>query len=442
MYQTIDENEEQQKYNQVVNKITPESLGLKPTTDFEQYAQQTLIDEDSDKVKQWVDKGSIGVMEAGKRYADEFDFDGNYSNIAPVEKSEYSKKVDKRIADNQLKTQERNKRVNNGTASILDRIGAALDRWGQSAYNAQVQQSEQQANMQMPHKGDSNYKYKPYAADITGRVLYNETDLRKKINFTEALANSIGRGEALPFISGVIQGNEIKKYRDITERIKNGETIRQDELNYVNNYIDRVNEEYVRGYTIGGKIGDSILPSLLAFGSEIALGGAVLKGVGLAGKGSALALNASKNLLRTGKVSKNVAKGIAFAGGTVAESGLSAAVTTLVNPARMYVTYQERRLNDEMKITDRGTVIFQESKENPAKAFMKSLGQVYISYFTEGLGGLIGGTGKATGNRPQVHRLPWLSRILSSCGQRGLPMSWPRQQGRIQGCLSGECRRP
>ena len=159
MYQTIDENEEQQKYNQVVNKITPESLGLKPTTDFEQYAQQTLIDEDSDKVKQWVDKGSIGVMEAGKRYADEFDFDGNYSNIAPVEKSEYSKKVDKRIADNQLKTQERNKRVNNGTASILDRIGAALDRWGQTAYNAQVQQSEQQSNMQMLHKGDSNYKY-------------------------------------------------------------------------------------------------------------------------------------------------------------------------------------------------------------------------------------------------------------------------------------------
>ncbi len=398
MYQTIDENEEQQKYNQVVNKITPESLGLKPTTDFEQYAQQTLIDEDSDKVKQWVDKGSIGVIEAGKRYADEFDFDGNYSNIAPVEKSEYSKKVDKRIADNQLKTQERNKRVNNGTASILDRIGAALDRWGQTAYNAQVQQSEQQANMQMPHKGDSNYKYKPYATDITGRVLYNETDLRKKINFTEALANSIGRGEALPFISGVIQGNEIKKYRDIAEKIKNGETIRQDELNYVNNYIDRVNEEYVRGYTIGGKIGDSILPSLLAFGSEIALGGAVLKGVGLAGKGSALALNASKNLLRTGKASKNVAKGIAFAGGTVAESGLSAAVTTLVNPARMYATYQERRLNDEMKITDRGTVIFQESKETPAKAFMKSLGQVYISYFTEGLGGLIGGTGKATGN--------------------------------------------
>ena len=398
MYQTIDENEEQQKYNQVVNKITPESLGLKPTTDFEQYAQQTLIDEDSDKVKQWVDKGSIGVMEAGKRYADEFDFDGNYSNIAPAKKSEYSKKVDKRIADNQLKTQERNKRVNNGTASILDRIGAALDRWGQTAYNAQVQQSEQQSNMQMPHKGDSNYKYKPYAADITGRVLYNETDLRKKINFTEALANSIGRGEALPFVSGIIQGNEIKKYRDITERIKNGETIRQDELNYVNNYIDRVNEEYVRGYTIGGKIGDSILPSLLAFGGEIALGGAALKAVGLAGKGSALALNASKNLLRTGKVSKNVAKGIAFAGGTVAESGLSAAVTTLVNPARMYATYQERRLNDELKITDRGTVIFQESKETPAKAFMKSLGQVYISYFTEGLGGLIGGTGKVAGN--------------------------------------------
>ena len=67
MYKEIDENEEQKKYTEVVNKITPESLGLRPTNDFAEYAQQTIIDENPDKVKEWVGKGAINVMEAGKR---------------------------------------------------------------------------------------------------------------------------------------------------------------------------------------------------------------------------------------------------------------------------------------------------------------------------------------------------------------------------------------
>ena len=409
MYQIIDEKDEQQKYNQIVDKITPQSLGLKPTTDFAQYAQQTLIDENPAKVKEWIDKGSIGVMEAGRRFA--YEFDGTYDNVIsreeqiaefrrkhPVIGESRSRTVEERIANNKRKIEERNKRVNNGTASILDRIGAGLDRWGNASYNAQVQHAQQQADAQMPHKGDSNYRYTPVAVDKSGRVIYNETDLRKKIDFTEALADSIGRGKAMPFVAGWIEGSSVKKYRDITGRIANGEAIRQDELDYVNRYIDRMNEEYIRGYTIGGKIGDAILPSLLAFGSEIMLGGAVLKGLGLAGAGKSLGVSAGANLLKTGKVSKNVAKGIAFTTGTVAESGLSAGVTTAVNPARIYATYQERRLNDEMKITDRGTVIFQEAKESPAKALFKSLGQVYIAYFTEGLGGLIGAPVKGTGN--------------------------------------------
>ena len=79
MYQIIDEKDEQQKYNQIVDKITPQSLGLKPTTDFAQYAQQTLIDENPAKVKEWIDKGSIGVMEAGRRFA--YEFDGTYDNV-------------------------------------------------------------------------------------------------------------------------------------------------------------------------------------------------------------------------------------------------------------------------------------------------------------------------------------------------------------------------
>lgn len=406
MYKEIDENEEQKKYTEVVNKITPESLGLRPTNDFAEYAQQTIIDENPDKVKEWVGKGAINVMEAGKRYASEFD--GTYGNIDPaanlnrVEKALHNSGVnnivDERINKRAKVKAERNKRVNNGTASILDRIGAGLDRWGNASYQAQVKGAEQQEASQMPHKNDPNYKYKPVGTDITGRVIYNETDLRKKIDFSEALADSIGKGKALPFISGLVEGSSAKKYRDIAERIRNGEAIRQDELDFVNRYNENLNEEYIRGYTIGGQIGSSILPSLLAFGSEMALGGAVLGRLGLKGIGVASGTNLGKSLLRSGKVSKKMAKGIAFTTGQLAEGGITAGVTSAVNPSRIFATYQERRLNDEMKITDRGTVIFSEAKESPAKAFVKSLGQVYISYFTENMGALLGSPLKAGGN--------------------------------------------
>lgn len=404
-YKIIDENEEQKKYNEVVEKITPESLGLRPTTDFAQYAQQTLIDENPQKVKQWIDEGEIGIMEAGKRFT--YEFNGTYENIDNsinlnrIEKalanSGRNKIVAERIENNKRKIEERNERVNNGTASILDRIGAGLDRWGKASYEAQVQYAEQQANAQMPHKDDPNFRYKPVSIDKSGRVIYSETDLRKKIDFSEALADSIGQGKALPFVSGVIEGSSAKKYRDIVERIRNGEAIRQDELDYVNHYIDRKNEEYVRGYTIGGQIGQSILPSLLAFGGEMALGGAILKRIGLAGFGLAGGVNLGKNLLRTGKVGKGIAKGIAFTTGQLAEGGINAAVTSTVNPTRIFATFQERRLNDEMKITDRGTVIFQEATESPAKAFIKSLAQVYVSYFTENMGSLLSAPVKASG---------------------------------------------
>lgn len=402
MYKIIDDNEEQMKFDEVVNKITPQTLGLNPTTDFEQYAQEEIINDNPEKVKGWIDKGSIGILEAGERF--EYEFNGTYDNIdnnanlnkaeLALKNSNYNNIVDERIENAKIKKAERERRISDGTASILDKIGSGFDKWGEASYQAQLQNAQTQEDLQKPHKNDTSYRYNPAFVSKAGNIIYSETDLKKKIGFSEALADSIGRGKSMPLFSGAIEGATNKKFRDITDRIKNNEAIRQDELDFVNHYLDRQNEEYVRGYTIGGAIGKSYLPSLMAFGSEIALGGAVLKGLGLAGSGTALGVNVGANLLKTGKVSKGVAKGVALTTGTLAEAGMSAGVTTAINPSRIFATYQERRLNDEMKITDRGTVIFKESKETPAKAFMKSLGQVYISYFAEGLGGLITGAGR------------------------------------------------
>ena len=43
MYQIIDDKQEQKIFD--TNKITPEVLGLKPTTDFEDYANRVIVDE-------------------------------------------------------------------------------------------------------------------------------------------------------------------------------------------------------------------------------------------------------------------------------------------------------------------------------------------------------------------------------------------------------------
>ena len=396
MYKTIDENEEQKKSNDLAGKIKFDDLGLRQTNDFAQFATETIKKEMPEQYEFWKSKGSIGVLEAGKMFADEFD--GSYDNVLTIEQQkqnyrckhpvigeERSNKVDERIAKNKRAREERQKRINEGSASLYDKIVNKLDQFGDNSYKAQVDAAKQNEQLQKPHKGNPNYRYEAKGADLSGRVIYNEVDLRKKIGFAEGLHDSIGSGEALPFVAGWVTGSYDKHIESIKNKVENGEQITQQELDSFNRYREREYEKQVRGYTVGGEIGASWLPSMLAFGSDMVLGGAVLKGVGLAGKGLAVGDAISKGL-GSGKVA-NVTGKVA---GHLLEGGMAAGVTSLVNPGRIYATYRERRLNDTMKITDRGTVIFTDAKESPAKAFLKSLQQVYISYFTENMGALIG----------------------------------------------------
>lgn len=396
MYKTIDENEEQKKSNDLAGKIKFDDLGLKQTNDFAQFATETIKKEMPKQYESWKSKGSIGVLEAGKMFADEFD--GSYDNVLTIEQQkqnyrdkhpvigeERSNKVDERIAKNKRAREERQKRINEGSASLYDKIVNKLDQFGDNSYKAQVDAAKQNEQLQKPHEGNPNYRYEAKGADLSGRVIYNEVDLRKKIGFAEGLHDSIGSGEALPFVAGWVTGSYDKHIENIKNKVENGEQITQQELDSFNRYREREYEKQVRGYTVGGEIGASWMPSMLAFGSEMALGGAVLKGVGLAGKGLAVGDVISKGL-GSGKVA-NVTGKVA---GHLLEGGMAAGVTSLANPGRIYATYRERRLSDTMKITDRGTVIFTDAKESPAKAFLKSLQQVYISYFTENMGALIG----------------------------------------------------
>ena len=106
---------------------------------------------DTQNIKEWTNKGSITPFEYGRRKSLEFDEKYNnineYANLSNIElklkNTDYNNTVDERIAKNKKAKEERNKRVNEGNASFLDRTGAFLDRWGKASLEAQLKDDKQ-----------------------------------------------------------------------------------------------------------------------------------------------------------------------------------------------------------------------------------------------------------------------------------------------------------
>lgn len=344
----IDDSAIRQQYNETINE-------LKPIT--KQSAN------DTGKIKEWKNKGGITPFEYAQNRA--IEFNGTYNNIDnnvnfnPVEQalrnSPRNEAVRKKIEENFRQKQERNKRVNDGTASFWDRAGAALDRMGNASYQAQV-----------------NAPADPIVKNIIESQ--NTTDKTGKINFTESLGNSFASGEWIPFIGGFIGGVDDKKEREIQEKIRKSQPIRQDELNYLNYRLNKRQEENVRGYTWGGQIADGILPSMIRFSGEIATGQWVLKGLGLMPELASGATTGQTALYHLG----NIAKG--GAANTLLPTGWN----------DTYQTLQNRLLNNGMEFTDKGSYIFKEAAEKPAISFLKSLGQTFVEFASEYSGGLLG----------------------------------------------------
>lgn len=344
----MDDNTIRQQFSNTIEK-------LKPITN--------VSVNDTGKIKEWQKKGGITPFELGQRKG--VIFDGTYSNIdnsanlsrieQKLKDSAYNDKVEQRIQAAKNQKAERNKRVNEGTASFFDRAGAALDRMGQASYQAQLNTSD----------------------DITSRMagVNKQSEPRTgEINFAEALGNSFMTGSWLPFVGGYIGSADTQKERAIEEKIRNGKPIRQDELNFINHRIEQRKEESVRGYTWGGQVADSFLPSLVRFGGEIATGQWVLRGLGLTSE-----LPAGANL------GQKVLHGL----GEMGKTGL---VNTVLPTgwSNTFENYQERMLQNEFDITDKGQIIFQESTEKPATAFLKSLGETFVMFASEAAGELIG----------------------------------------------------
>lgn len=317
---------------------------------------------DTQKIQEWNSKGAITPFEYGQRKS--VVFDGTYNNIdsnanlsaleTKLKNSDYNNTVEQRIANQKRAKEERNKRVNEGNASFVDRVGAALDRWGNASLQAQI---------------DNNKQDLPI-----GSIEQRKNDTGK-IDFSESLQNSFENMSWLPYVGGFLEEADTQKEREIRKHILNGEPIRQDELDFLNKRLEEFKENKVRGYTIGGEIAKNLLPSVARFGLEMATGGWILNSLGFAPK-----------LANGANFAQKVQHGVK----TMAATGAVNTLNPLTGANEIYSVYQQRMNENELSLSDDGKFIFQESKEKPNTAFLKSMQQVFIMFASEAAGGLIG----------------------------------------------------
>lgn len=341
----LDDNAIREQFSNTINE-------LKPLT-------KTSVN-DTGKIQAWKDKGPITPYEAALREAK------NYNGLTELSPDKI----------------ERNKRVNNGTASFMDRAGAAIDRYSQSisenqkAYYGSLQKKSENEN-------NPNIKRKVVGGDDFGNLIYSEKDISKPIGFAEALSNTLFYGTG---IGAVVSGIDAKKEREIGKKISNGESLTEEEQRFINQKNEERQEKAVRGYTMGGSIGSTVGYSL-GFGADLLAGSYAFRVLGLGGMGSNVGANTYKAMQGVGaskKASLIAGKGARAVTNAFGETTLT---TILNSPYRLFAGYQERMLNNEMKLTDNGNAVFSMSEEKPATALFKSLGSIYVAYLTEIAGG-------------------------------------------------------
>ena len=338
--------------------------------------------ENPEKFTEWKNKGGITPYEAALNAAREFN--GTYENVVPTSNrvTEFNAQMAEQRREREQKRAEKNKirnqRVNEGTANFFERAGAYIDRKSQQIAQDQAEYYNSFTKEQ-PHKDNPNYRYDMVRTNSMGVPVYKETDLLKKIGFLEAMGDTVYKGTAFGAID---EGFTDKKEREIKQRILNNDPITQDELDFINKRVEREQEKLVRGYTGLGKVGSAVGYSI-GFGADLLMGSALFRvlGLGSVGATAGKAIQGAAKGSKAGEVAGKVAE---WGVNRLGETTLTTAITS---PYRLFAGYQERMLNNEMKLTDSGNVVFSMSDEKPSTALFKSLGGLYISYLTEIAGG-------------------------------------------------------
>jgi len=230
-------------------------------------------------------------------------------------------------------------------------------------------------------KGRIGYFEQAVRQDITEMIPFNPEGAIKAIDLLDAV-NRLktddyktesrlemftrgARGLAGHPIGGVIAA--VKKPRNAEER-------KQDDIDLVNAFLMKAEEERIRGYTIGGRITQGVA-GLPGYMIEFLVTG------GLATIGKKGVKKAVEKSIRT--IAKSKAKTFAtrLAGGTAA-----AVMRTAGMPHRVVENYAERQVNSNLVLTAEGYNIIDQGQESPLTSLFKSFGTVTIENFSEQAG--------------------------------------------------------
>lgn len=164
---------------------------------------------------------------------------------------------------------------------------------------------------------------------------------------------------------GFVQGAQALKLMDISEKINQGEEVKDSDKAYLDQWIDKSIEMDIRGMTFGGKFryyGEQ----MPAFMAEFAATGGVGKSAQVA------TVKGTQSLIKN--------KVLSQAAGATARV---AAQSAMLMPTQGFRAYGNVRMSEGLEVTDTGQAIFREAKESPAMSALKAYGYVSAEVASE-----------------------------------------------------------
>lgn len=240
------------------------------------------------------------------------------------------------------------------------------------------------------------------------------------------------------------------KVHNNLSKMRNGQILTPDEIAETRQYVQNMQEEMIRGKTIGGDFIDGLYASV-PFLFEAGIGFLTTpEGVGLASLGQ----TGSKFALRQGAkgyAKTEIRKALQKTARENFKKELTeAGIKSLYNVPKFTVTrtpfqvarrFGEILLDDDTTLTEEGQVVLNEAESRPAIAFMRALGDTCIENFSETSGALLGlgmnGLGTVV-HRNMLKRLPkGFSKGFSDLTKKvtGLPLSKALQKYGYHGIL-------
>ncbi len=215
--------------------------------------------------------------------------------------------------------------------------------------------------------------------------------------FEQALREE--KSELVPFIpSASIPFNAAAAARSIgllraTNRLRDGEgdeSQRKQDLTLVNKYLLRIEEERIRGYSIGGRITQGVM-QLPGYMIEFLAAGPAASGARVGLKtGAQATLKALVKRNVAAAVLKGVRSNAVLRTGAKATGLLAGAVgRTAAAPPVIVKGIADRQTASGLVLTDKGTTLAPEIKEKPMTSAAKVIGDRLIENFSETTGGAL-----------------------------------------------------